>query len=791
MARHLHGGHQLLAHLRASSPLADLLRSAPSLPAARAAHARVLKSPFAGETFLLNTLVSAYARLGRLRDARSVFDGIPLPNTFSHNALLSAYARLGRPDEARAVYDAIPDPDQCSYNAVVAALARHGRGHAGDALRFLAAMHADDFVLNAYSFASALSACAAEKDPRTGEQVHGLVAKSPHVEDVRIGSALVDMYAKCERPEDARRVFDTMPERNVVSWNSLITCYEQNGPVGEALVLFVEMMDAGFIPDEMTLASVVSACAGLAAEREGRQVHARVVKCNRFMEDMVLNNALVDIFLLPGPSLAKAEAAVELGEAVLTLDASNFSEVVAEHQFIVVEFYAPWCGHCKQLAPEYEKAAAVLRKHDPPVALAKVDAYDERNKEIKDKYQVHAYPTIKIIENGGNNVRGYGGPRDADGILEYVTKQVGPASIKLRSAEEAAQAIGDKGVVLVGVFPKFAGVDYENFMAVAEKKRSDYDFFHTSDAGILPRGDQAVKGPVVRLFKPFDELFVDSQDFDKDALEKFIEVSGFPTVVTFDADPTNHKFLERYYSTPSAKAMLFLNFSDDRVEAFKSQIQEAKKFSANNISFLIGDVEAADRAFQYFGLKENDVPLLFVIAQGGKYLNPTIDPDQYGNLAPYVKSEPIPKVNDQPVKVVVADSIDDMVFNSGKNVLIEFYAPWCGHCRKLAPILEEVAVSMQDDEDVVIAKMDGTANDIPTDFAVEGYPTIYFYSTTGNLYSYNGGRTAEDIISFIKKHKGPKAGAAEEVTQTGAGAVQDGITPSSPSEDSEFLKEEL
>lgn len=500
---------------------------------------------------------------------------------------------------------------------------------------------------------------------------------------------------------------------------------------------------------------------------------------------------LAGVLLLSGPALAEVETAVELGEVVLTLDAGNFSEVVAKHQFIVVEFYAPWCGHCKQLTPEYEKAAAVLRNHDPPLVLAKVDAYDERNKEIKDKYQVHAYPTIKIIENRGKDVRGYGGPRDADGIVEYLKKQVGPASMELSSAEAAQSSIGDKGVVLVGIFPEFAGVEYENFMAVAEKKRSDYDFFHTSDASILPRGDQAIKGPVVRLFKPFDELFVDSQDFDTDALEKFIEVSGFPSVVTFDADPTNHKFLERYYSTPSAKAMLFLNFSDDRIETFKSQIQEAaKKFSANNISFLIGDVESADRAFQYFGLKENDVPLLFVIAQGGKYLNPTIDPDQvipwlkeyiYGNLTPYVKSEPIPKVNDQPVKVVVADSIDDIVFNSGKNVLLEFYAPWCGHCRKLAPILEEVAVALQDDEEVIIAKMDGTANDIPTDLVVEGYPTIYFYSTTGDLYNYNGGRTAEDIISFIKKNKGPRAGAVDEVTQTGAGAVEEGITSSSPS----------
>ncbi|XP_062185018.1 protein disulfide isomerase-like 1-2 [Phragmites australis] len=499
------------------------------------------------------------------------------------------------------------------------------------------------------------------------------------------------------------------------------------------------------------------------------------------------------LLLFSGPAMAEVEAAAELEEVVLTLDASNFSEVVSKHQFIVVEFYAPWCGHCKQLAPEYERAAAVLRKNSPPAVLAKVDAHDERNKELKDRYQVHAYPTIKIIENGGSDVRGYGGPRDADGIVEYLKKQVGPASIGLRSAEEAARSVGDKGVVLVGVFPEFAGVEYENFMTVAKKKRSDYDFFHTSDAGILPRGEQAVKGPLVRLFKPFDELFVDSRDFDKDALEKFIEVSGFPTVVTFDSDSSNHKFLERYYSIPSAKAMLFLHFSDDRIEVFKSQIHEAaRQFSANNISFLIGDVEAADRTFQYFGLRENDVPLLFMIAKGGKYLNPTIDPDQiipwikqyiYGNLAPYVKSEPIPKVNDQPVKVVVADNLDDIVFNSGKNVLLEFYAPWCGHCRKLAPILEEVAVSLQDDEDIVIAKMDGTANDIPTDFAVERYPTIYFYSTTGNLLSYNGGRAADDIIGFIKKNKGPNASAAaaaDEMTQMGAGAAEE-VTSSSSS----------
>ncbi|KAL6899781.1 hypothetical protein ACP4OV_006439 [Aristida adscensionis] len=484
-------------------------------------------------------------------------------------------------------------------------------------------------------------------------------------------------------------------------------------------------------------------------------------------------------------------------EAVLTLDTGNFSEAVAAHRFIVVEFYAPWCGHCKHLAPEYEKAASILSKHDPPIVLAKVDASDKKNSDLSSKYEVQGFPTIKILRNQGDDVQEYHGPRDADGIVEYLKKQAGPASVEIRSAEDAARSIGDSGVAIVGVFPALGGSEYENFMAVAEKMRAGYDFLHTLDAGILPRGDKTVKGPVVRLFKPFDELFVDSQDFDKDALEKFIQVSGFPTVVTFDTAPTNQKYLLKYFENTGAKAMLFLSFSDDRIEAFKNQFYEAaKQYAAQNISFLIGDVTDAQGAFQYFGLKESDVPILFIQASDAKFIKPTVEPDQIlpwlkdytdGTMVPYVKSDPIPEVNDQPVKVVVANNLHDMVFNSGKNVLLEFYAPWCGHCQKLAPILDEVAVSLQNDEDVIIAKMDATTNDIPSDFTVEGYPAMYFYSSGGNLLSYDGGRTAEAIIDFINMNKGSKPGEApveDDAPLTEAGGEEETTAP-------ESLKDEL
>ncbi|KAK4747339.1 hypothetical protein SAY87_026376 [Trapa incisa] len=455
----------------------------------------------------------------------------------------------------------------------------------------------------------------------------------------------------------------------------------------------------------------------------------------------------------------------ESKEFVLTLDYSNFSGTVAKHDFIVVEFYAPWCGHCKKLAPEYEKAASVLSSHDPPVVLAKVDANEESNKELASEHEIKGFPTLKIFRKGGKIVQEYKGPREAEGIVSYLKKQSGPASTEIKSAEDATNLIGEKSIVVVGVFLKFSGEEYENFTALTEKLRSNYEFGHTLDAKLLPRGESSVSGPVIRLFKPFDELFNDFQDFHVDALEKFVEESSIPLVTVFNNDPNNHPYVIKFFNNDNAKVMLFINFSNEISESFKSNYRDvAEQFKGEGISFLLGDLEASQGAFQYFGLKEDQVPLIIVqTTDGEKYLKANVEPDHIaswikeykaGNVLPYRKSEPIPQDNSEPVKVVVADTLQDMVFNSGKNVLLEFYAPWCGHCKKLAPILDEVALSYESDADVVIAKFDGTANDIPSDsFDVKGYPTVYFRSSSGKTMQYEGDRTKEDIIDFIEKNR--------------------------------------
>ncbi|ONM32957.1 Protein disulfide isomerase-like 1-2 [Zea mays] len=89
--------------------------------------------------------------------------------------------------------------------------------------------------------------------------------------------------------------------------------------------------------------------------------------------------------------------------------------------------------------------------------------------------EVQGFPTIKIFRDQGKNIQEYKGPREADGIVHYLKKQVGPASKEIKSLEDAAALIDDKKIYIVGIFAEFSGTEFTNFMEVAEKLRSDYD----------------------------------------------------------------------------------------------------------------------------------------------------------------------------------------------------------------------------------------------------------------------------------------------------------------------------
>jgi len=130
-----------------------------------------------------------------------------------------------------------------------------------------------------------------------------------------------------------------------------------------------------------------------------------------------------------------------------------------------------------------------------------------------------------------------------------------------------------------------------------------------------------------------------------------------------------------------------------------------------------------------------------------------------GTYKSFIKSEPIPEPNDGPVTIVVGKNFDSVV-NQPKDVLIEFYAPWCGHCKKLAPIFDELGAAYKDDDSIVIAKIDATANGYPEDINVQGFPTLIFFTADNKQVEYNSGRDLESFKAFIEENRSQPAVAA-------------------------------
>merc|ERR1711926_49361 len=131
---------------------------------------------------------------------------------------------------------------------------------------------------------------------------------------------------------------------------------------------------------------------------------------------------------------------------------------------------------------------------------------------------------------------------------------------------------------------------------------------------------------------------------------------------------------------------------------------------------------------------------------GTAFVNGVLD----GSIARHLKSEDVPDNSGNAVKVVVGKNFDELVKDPTKNVFVEFYAPWCGHCKSLAPIWDELGEKYKDHENIVIAKMDSTANELE-EVKVQGFPTIkLFKKGTNEIVDYNGDRTVEGFSKFLE-----------------------------------------
>jgi protein disulfide isomerase family A protein 3 len=422
---------------------------------------------------------------------------------------------------------------------------------------------------------------------------------------------------------------------------------------------------------------------------------------------------------------------------------------------ILVEFYAPWCGHCKHLAPEYAKAATELLKEDPPIKLGKVDATVES--ELGSKFDVSGYPTLKVFRNGVAS--DYNGPRDAAGIIKYMRAQSGPAAKPLTTQAEFDKFAAHEEVGFVAFVA--AGSDAEKaYLTVANQLREEFRFAISTDAKLAAAAKVSV--PAVIAVRPAS--FETRQEslagaVTEESVKAFLYAASVPLAGVYDAGNAKvyaHSGLPRvvvWAPVDKQKAPKQITYYLNRIRKVAAGYKGKAHFVLEN--------KASSREANELGFP-GDVAMGAIDAQGGKYksesafsveaLDAFAKAFVAGDLIKHVKSEPIPTAHDGDVTIVVGKTFDELVFDKSKDVFIEFYAPWCGHCKSLAPKWNELATNLKDHSSIRIAKIDATANDYPSTFDVRGYPTILLVKNDGSApIPYDGAREVKDMQKWLKK----------------------------------------
>ncbi|KAG9459069.1 hypothetical protein H6P81_003577 [Aristolochia fimbriata] len=209
------------------------------------------------------------------------------------NKLLYMYARYKALDEAFAVFGAMGERDAVSWSVMVGGFAK--AGDYDNCFRVFKVIVRLGLPLNSYTLPFVLRATRITSNLQMGRALHVLVCKSGLDSDRFVSAAIVDMYAKCGDAEDARKVFDGMPHRDLVSWTVMIDGYADCGAAHESMLLFDRMKEEGVVPDKVTLVTTAYACAKLGAMHKAEYVHGYVLE-RKFSLDVVLGTAIIDMY---------------------------------------------------------------------------------------------------------------------------------------------------------------------------------------------------------------------------------------------------------------------------------------------------------------------------------------------------------------------------------------------------------------------------------------------------------------------------------------------------------------
>lgn len=462
---------------------------------------------------------------------------------------------------------------------------------------------------------------------------------------------------------------------------------------------------------------------------------------------------VVCLLLLLGTSCVSAE--------VVSLTKETFDAGIRKTDLTLVKFFAPWCGHCQKLAPEYEKASEVLGS---AATLVEVDC--TKDQEICSQFAVSGYPTIIFFRNGEEHST-YQGGRTSQAIVDFINSQIGPA-VRTINTEDDLKALKVSGKTIALLVASSAESEVvKQFTEIADKQRLFFTFAVTTEKSIAP---DAPQDKVVVFRRNEKEVY--EGDGSKESVEKFLKVARLPFIGEISPD-TVGLYSEFFSSGAEAFPNGWILLEKNEPELLES-LTAAASTRRDRIVLLWADVMKYTGVPSHVGLSHDaKYPAFAVQIKNNHYVMPIgtpltaesvgtfIDQALSGLVESTIRSEPVPEVDTvNGLTTLVGDTFPKYLHE--KDLLILFYAPWCGHCKSFKPVYADFAKDMESSP-LVVAQFDATVNDYDKElFNVAGFPTLYFVPAKGSPIEYSGDRSIESLKSFVEEHLKPTEKGADD-----------------------------
>ncbi|XP_020097218.1 putative pentatricopeptide repeat-containing protein At1g17630 isoform X1 [Ananas comosus] len=266
----------------------------------REIHGYAVRNGFEAYSFVNNSLICMYGKLGSREDAERLFLGTSSRDLVTWNSLISSYAAAGLCDEAYDIFLQMDRtgtgelaPNVVSWSAVIGGFALSGMIERS--LELFRKMQQCRVVPNSVTLATVLSACAELSALRLGREVHGHAVRGSMVHNLLIANGLLNVYSKSGNLRSARLVFDGMRKRDLISWNTMVAGYGMHGLCDEAFDTFYGMVRAGVEPDNITFVAVLSACSHAGRVSDGREVFDQMLNKYKVSPGIEHYTCMVDL----------------------------------------------------------------------------------------------------------------------------------------------------------------------------------------------------------------------------------------------------------------------------------------------------------------------------------------------------------------------------------------------------------------------------------------------------------------------------------------------------------------